>query len=75
MVGWGPFDLSGRNAVVTGGAMGIGFGIAKRLVEAGANVLIADVDANAAEQAAEKLAVVPGRAAAMHANVAEDTAG
>jgi len=44
-VGWGPFDLAGKNAVVTGGAMGIGFGIAKRLVEAGANMLIVDVKA------------------------------
>jgi NAD(P)-dependent dehydrogenase (short-subunit alcohol dehydrogenase family) len=32
---WGPFDLAGKNAVVTGGAMEIGFGIAKRIVEAG----------------------------------------
>ena len=56
MVGWGPFDLAGKNAVVTGGAMGIGFGIAKRLVEAGANVLIADLDGDAAEGAAKKLA-------------------
>ena len=27
---WGPFDLSGKSAIVTGGAMGIGFGIVKR---------------------------------------------
>ena len=27
MAGWGPFDLSGKNAVVTGGAMGIGHGV------------------------------------------------
>jgi len=50
------FDLSGKGAVVTGGALGVGFGIARRLAEAGAGVLIADVNAEAAEQAAEKLA-------------------
>ncbi len=75
MVGWGPFDLAGKNAVVTGGAMGIGFGIAKRLIEAGANVLIADLDGNAAEGAAKKLADGPGKAAAMQADIAEEGIG
>ena len=41
--GWGPFGLSGQNALITGAAMGIGFGIASRFVEAGANVVLADV--------------------------------
>ena len=44
-------DLSGRTAIVTGGAMGIGLGIARRLHEAGASVVIADLDMPAAEQA------------------------
>ncbi len=39
------FDLTGKTAIVTGGAMGIGFGIVKRLAEAGANVVIADLEA------------------------------
>lgn len=37
-------DLGGKTALVTGGAMGIGFGIAYRLAEAGANVAVADLD-------------------------------
>ena len=36
-------NLSGKVAVVTGGAMGIGYAIASRLAEAGAKVLIADM--------------------------------
>ena len=48
-------DLGGRTAVVTGGAMGIGLGIAHRLHQAGASVVIADLDLDAAEQAAEEL--------------------
>lgn len=35
-------NLKGKTAIVTGGALGIGFGIVYRLAEAGANVIIAD---------------------------------
>lgn len=48
-------DLSGKTAIITGGAMGIGFGIASRLAEAGVNVVIADVNADAANKAAADL--------------------
>jgi 2-deoxy-D-gluconate 3-dehydrogenase len=37
------FNLSNKVAIVTGGAMGIGKGIALRLSEAGASLLIADI--------------------------------
>lgn len=46
-------NLSGKVAIVTGGAMGIGFAIASRLAEAGAKVLIADKDVAAAAKAAQ----------------------
>jgi len=54
-------DLSGRRAVVTGGGKGIGAAISRRLAEAGAHVMIADVDP-AAEATADAL-VADGRAA------------
>lgn len=47
--------LEGRSAVVTGAAQGIGYEIARVLGEAGASVLLGDIDAEAAEQAAIKL--------------------
>lgn len=41
----GLFNLAGRVALVTGGASGIGAGIATVLAEAGATVVVADIDA------------------------------
>ncbi len=39
-------DLDGRNAVVTGGASGLGLAIAKRLASSGANISIVDLEAS-----------------------------
>lgn len=47
--------LDGKSAIVTGSAKGIGFGIAYRLAEAGAKVLIADLDEKTAEESAGKI--------------------
>ena len=41
------YDFSGRTAVVTGGAKGIGLGIAQRLAGSGAAVAVWDVDPGA----------------------------
>ena len=49
------FDLTGKGAIVTGAAMGIGEAIALRLAEAGAGVMIADYNLEAAERAVEQL--------------------
>ncbi len=54
-------SLAGRNAVVTGGARGIGFAISRRLAEAGANVLIADLNEAGAEEATTKIPSGGGR--------------
>ena len=48
-------DLRGKTALVTGGAMGIGLGIANRLAEAGANVVIADVNEVVGKAAVKEL--------------------
>jgi NAD(P)-dependent dehydrogenase (short-subunit alcohol dehydrogenase family) len=44
-------DVQGRTAFITGGANGIGLGIARALVRAGANVVIADIREEALAQA------------------------
>lgn len=49
-------DLSGKVAIVTGGAMGMGFCVVNRLCEAGASVVIADVAVEFAEKALEYFA-------------------
>jgi 2-dehydro-3-deoxy-D-gluconate 5-dehydrogenase len=50
-----PFDISGKAAIVTGGALGIGFGIVERLVEAGAQVVVADMNKEALETVPNRL--------------------
>ena len=47
--------MDGKNAIVTGGAKGIGYAIAKRYLSEGARVIIADQDEKAGEQACEDL--------------------
>jgi 3-oxoacyl-[acyl-carrier protein] reductase len=47
--------LDGRVAIVTGGARGIGLATARRLIEAGASTIIADLDETAARAAAAQL--------------------
>ncbi len=69
------FSVEEHIALVTGGAMGIGFGIARRLVEGGANVLIADVDEAAAGRAIRALGEGPGKVAACLVDVGAEDAG
>ena len=48
-------DLKDRTAIVTGGARGIGFAIAKRMLASGATVVLWDVDAAALDKAGAEL--------------------
>ncbi len=49
------YDLNNRVAVVTGGAQGFGLAITERFIEAGAKVVIWDIDENAAKDAIGKV--------------------
>ena len=58
------FDLTDRVAVVTGGAGQLGVEFCQTLAEAGAAVMIADLNLEAAEKTAESLSKSGYRAAA-----------
>ncbi len=49
------YDLKNRVAIVTGGAQGFGLAITERFIEAGAKVIIWDVDKNAAKESVTKI--------------------
>ena len=64
-------DLSGRVAVVTGAASGVGLGIAEVLAGEGARVVLVYVDSAAGERAAEALRAAGHDALAMQADVVD----
>ena len=67
-------DLSGRTALVTGGAQGIGRAIVDRLAANGAAVSIVDLAADEARAAVDELASAGCRTAAFAADVADGAA-
>uniref|UniRef100_UPI004049C4C1 SDR family NAD(P)-dependent oxidoreductase n=1 Tax=Brachybacterium sp. GPGPB12 TaxID=3023517 RepID=UPI004049C4C1 len=54
------FDLTGRTALVTGGAKGLGLAMAKGLAQHGAPIVLADIDDATGQQAAKDLAAETG---------------
>ncbi|WAC54147.1 SDR family NAD(P)-dependent oxidoreductase [Gordonia sp. SL306] len=65
------FDLTGRAAVVTGAAGGIGSAVAAALATAGAAVMVTDVNESAAAEVAEKISLSGGKAVSMALDVSD----
>ncbi|WP_280308560.1 SDR family NAD(P)-dependent oxidoreductase [Nocardia abscessus] len=65
------FDLTGRSALVTGAAGGIGSAVARALATAGAAVLVTDRNGEAAAAVAEKIVADGGSAAARALDVTD----
>ena len=64
-------EFKGRTAFITGGASGIGLGMARAFGRAGMNVVIADIDLGAAKSAAERLASEQIKAAPAYVDVTD----
>ena len=64
--------LKDRVAVVTGGAQGIGFGIASRLAAEGATLVIADIKEKIAQDAAKRIQDAGGTASAFAVDIGDD---
>ncbi|MCA9902935.1 MAG: SDR family NAD(P)-dependent oxidoreductase, partial [Anaerolineae bacterium] len=63
------FDLTDRIAIVTGGGRGIGREIVRTLARAGAHIVIAELDAETAEDAAQEVRGLGRDALAVQTNV------
>ncbi|MFA5513766.1 MAG: SDR family oxidoreductase [Sphaerochaetaceae bacterium] len=53
--------LDGKSVFVTGGARGLGYAMATALAEAGASIMIADLDLNSAKEAAKELSKISNK--------------
>ena len=66
------FDLNHKVAIVTGGADGIGKATALLLAQAGADVVIADLNLEKAQQVVEEIEKIGTKALAVKCNILED---
>jgi NAD(P)-dependent dehydrogenase (short-subunit alcohol dehydrogenase family) len=64
-------ELSGKVAVVTGGASGIGRGLCRRLAHAGLDVVVADIDADGADATAAELRELGVRSLGVRVDVSD----
>jgi NAD(P)-dependent dehydrogenase (short-subunit alcohol dehydrogenase family) len=67
-----PQRLLDRIALVTGGAQGIGAGIARRFAAEGAHVVIADIDMVRAEAIAAEITTAGGKALSLAVDIGEE---
>lgn len=65
--------LDDKIAIVTGAAQGIGAGIARRMAEAGAAVVVADIQDEQGQKTVDEIVAAGGTATFIHADVADET--
>jgi 2-deoxy-D-gluconate 3-dehydrogenase len=64
-------DLTGKTAIVTGAAMGIGRGIALMLAHAGANIVVADINLEGARKVVGEIEALERKALVIEADVSK----
>lgn len=62
-------DIDVKTVLITGGASGIGEGLAHKFIDLGYAVTVADIDENGAQRVVEHLESLGGRAIAVHCDV------
>ncbi len=67
------FRLDGKRALITGAGSGIGEAIARLFAQQGAHVIVADLQAEAAERVATSIVDLGGGASALALDVADET--
>jgi len=65
-------DLRGKTAIITGGSLGIGYGISYRLAEAGANVVVAGRNIDEAKNAVNELIQKGFKAVAVKTDISKE---
>ena len=69
---WGTIRFTDKVALITGGASGIGRATANRLAAEGAHVIIADINAEMANQAVAEIQETGGKALFIEVDLADD---
>jgi len=65
------FDLSGKNAVITGGASGIGKAITMSFAHAGATVVVLELSKKSGEEVVDEVKKLGGKAIFLHCDIAD----
>lgn len=68
----GPYSLAGQNAIVTGGASGIGRATARLFAAVGAKVIVSDLNFEGAQSVAAEIEAAQGQALAVQCDVADE---
>ena len=65
---------SGKTAVVTGAASGIGFALAERFARAGLDIVLADIEQETLDEAEQKIAGLGVQTLAVRTDVSDEAA-
>lgn len=68
------YDFTNRTAIITGGGQGIGFTVAKRILDSGGSVSVWDIDQPLLDKLADEFGVPEDRLQALNVNIGDNAA-